>query len=260
MFAGWTAVAMARPQLLPLDVRGEPNRVHVLDATITGADKTAFPPVPAQLDGAQRAFLEKYQPLSDAALTKVAPVSHTSFSAAGFCFSEFPCLSVAHVAVATVGDKEEVEREQVAAILDRLTASPNTTFGAVPGKLFTGLRVAEKGAILDVIAAPGTMESNVLGGLVFDMFKLQSDDVSTNAIRAAPAPTDGHAADPLALCLYPEGADAQRAFNFCTGKELDGSAGPSGKPGRAKRGLISDLFSGALENFQMVKCTILDCN
>ena len=241
------------------DTQGEGSRVQVFAANVTGADKAAFPPVPEQLDAGQKDFLAKYQPLSDAALAKVAPVTQSSFSAAGFRFDEFPCLSVTDAAVALIGDQQEIERDQVAAILDRLTSEEEVTFGTVDGRLFSGLRIVEQGATLDVIGLPGSMASKVVGGMVFDMFKLQSDDIDTNAIRATQAQTDGSTGPLLALCLYPEGADALQTYHFCVGKNLDGSEMGSGAPadhtrraaGLGKRGFLDDLFNTV--------CGILGC-
>src|SRR2546429_128443 len=93
-------------------VRGGPSGVQIFPTNVTGADKGAFPPAPGNLKGPTKAFLEKYQPLADKALQKVQPVNQGSFSAAGFCYSDFPCLSVNKAAVATIGNKEEIERDQ----------------------------------------------------------------------------------------------------------------------------------------------------
>lgn len=45
-------------------------------------------------------------------------------------------------AVATIGDKEEIKREQVSAILDQLTSSPKTTFRPVLGNVFSRLKIS----------------------------------------------------------------------------------------------------------------------
>jgi hypothetical protein len=118
-------------------------------------------------------------------------------------------LSVHKAAVATIGDKEEVEREQVSAILDQVTSSLTVTFDKVNGNHFSDLKISSKGAVLDVIAVPGNMDSKVLGSMVLDMFKLQADDIATNAICATQAKTDGSDAPLVALYLYPKGADSE---------------------------------------------------
>lgn len=197
--------------------------VQTFPANITGTDKGSFRPTPSNLDAAEKAFLEKYQPLSDAALKAIKPGNDVSFSGAGFCYSDFPCLSVTKAAAASIGNKEEIEHDQASALLDQLTASPEVTFGQVENSVFKGLRVTHQGAVLDIIAAPGTIKSDVLGGMVFDMYKLQSDDVTTNSIRATPAKIDNSPGSPVALCLYPEGAEANEAYNFCVGKDLNGA-------------------------------------
>ena len=220
-------VATARPSFSTVQVRDDrAPAVHVLTTNVTSTDGSGFPSTTGKLDSAQKAFLEKYQPLSDAAVEKISPVEGP-FSAAGFCSKDYPCLSVNKAAVATIGNKEEVERDQVVGLLDQLTKTPKTRFGKVPGNVFTGLKIVYEGAVLDVIAAPGEIDSSVLGGMAFDMFKLQADDIATNAIRATQAKTQGGSNPLLALCLYPEGADSQKTYQFCVGNELDGSPMPS---------------------------------
>ena len=241
---------MAAPTSSHLAVRGEAGGVQVLPTNVTGADTDAFPAAPSDLEQGQRDFLSKYQALSEAAFQAVAPVRDNSFSAAGFCYSDFPCLSVNKAAVATIGDKQEVEKEQVAAILDQLTSTDTVTFDHVNGSPFSGLKITKNGAVLDVIAQPGTMESEALGGMAFDMFKLQSDDISTNSIRATQAKTDGQERPLLALCLYPEGADATQTYNFCIGKGLDGKAPDRSSSKRTlsrREGGLSDLLCSFID-------------
>lgn len=241
----------ARPSFDTVVVRdSRPAGVQVLPTNVTSTDKSGFPAAADNMESSQKAFLDKYQPLSDAALKKVSPVEGP-FSSSGFCSQDFPCLSVDKAAVATIGDKEEIEREQVAGLLDQLTKSPKAKFDKVPGNVFTGLKMTHDGAVLDVIAAPGEIESNVLGGMVFDMFKLQADDISTNSIRATQAKTKGANAPLLALCLYPEGVDSQKMYQFCVGNELDGS--PMRKDARSSS--VAKRQEGGISG---IICSIID--
>jgi hypothetical protein len=128
--------------------------------------------------------------------------------------------------MASIGDKEEVSQEQVSAILDRLTTTPTVTFEHDATTMLSGLKLTLNQATLEVIALQGTMPTNFLAGMVFDMYKMQHDDPTTNSIRAVQAATDGQERPFVALCLYPEGANATEARNFCLGNELDGERTP----------------------------------
>jgi hypothetical protein len=55
------------------------------------------------------------------------------------------------------------------------------------------------------------------------MYKMQHDNPATNSIHAVQAKSDGQERPFVALCLYPEGADAMQAYNFCLSNNLDSS-------------------------------------
>jgi hypothetical protein len=128
--------------------------------------------------------------------------------------------------MASIGTQEEVTQEQVSAILDRLVSAPTATYAPTSSNMLSGLKVTANQATLEVIASQGTVPSNFLAGMVFDMYKMQHDNPATNAIRAVQAKTDGQERPFVALCLYPEGVDATQAHNFCLGNTLDGSPMP----------------------------------
>lgn len=218
------AATSAAPALLS---RSTSHSVEVLPAGIRGEDKSTLT-TPASIDPVQEEFLRKYQPLSEATLGSIRPVSEAVFSSTGSCFSKYPCFTVERAAVAAIGDKEEVNRDQVSAILDSLnsTSSIVVTQDDNPATLYPSYTKTIQGATLQIIALPGELPTDILGGLVFDLFKLQSDNPLTNSIRAVQAKTDGKERPFLALCLYPEGIDETQAYNFCIGNELDGSPSP----------------------------------
>lgn len=62
------------------------------------------------MESGQKVFLNKYQPLSDAALKKVSPVKGP-FASSGYCLQDFFCLFIGKAAVATIGNKEEIKRK-----------------------------------------------------------------------------------------------------------------------------------------------------
>jgi hypothetical protein len=125
--------------------------------------------------------------------------------------------------MASIGTQEEVTQEQVSAILDRLMSAPTATYAPTSSNPLSGLKITAQQATLEVIASQGTVPSQFLAGMVFDMYKMQHDDPATNSIRAVQAKSDGQERPFVALCLYPEGADATQAHNFCLGNNLDGS-------------------------------------
>src|SRR3954467_6377307 len=117
---------MAAPgtQRLAIKARSASGGVQVLPAAIVAPDRAALVPAPTNLPADQKAFLDKYQPLSKKAFVAVSPVNKGAFSNTGSCFTKYPCFSVERRGVTTLSDKEEVTREQVSAILNHLTASP----------------------------------------------------------------------------------------------------------------------------------------
>jgi hypothetical protein len=205
----------------------------VFPADVHGPNTAALQPAPANLPSTARSFLQKYQPLADAASAKIGEKSEAVFTSAGHCFTEFPCFSVERGAMASIGTQEEVTQEQVSAILDRIMSAPTATYAPTSSNMLSGLKLTAKQATLEVIAAQGTVPSTFLAGMVFDMYKMQHDDPATNAIRAVQAKTDGQERPFVAICLYPEGADANQAHNFCLGNKLDGS--PMSPTSKAKR-------------------------
>jgi hypothetical protein len=221
--------------------RGVTPNVQALPTEIHGADKGALPQVPGNLPSDMKAFLDKYQSYSDKAMGIIGSVNNDLFAKSGHCYSEYPCFSVERPAVTTIGTKEEVKKDQVAAILDAITGSPNVEISQTnPGIPYNSFVKTINGATLQVIAPKGTVDSNLLTGMVFDMFKLQADDASTNAIRAIQAQTDGQGRPFLAMCLYPEGADQAASFNFCIGNEQDGSPTPLNPSQNTKRFSIEE--------------------
>lgn len=249
----FVVAAAAAPGLLP---RSAPQTIEVLPADVRGEDRSTLT-TPTGIDPAQEAFLEKYQPLSEAALSSIRPVSQATFSKTGSCFSDYPCFTVERAAVATIGDEEEVNRDQVSAILDSLnsTASVMVEQDDNPATLYPSYTKTIQGATLQVIAPPGELSTHLLSGLVFDLFKLQSDNPLTNSIRAVQAKTDGKERPFVALCLHPEGADALQAYNFCIGNELDGKPSPRVPTSNVNKRLS---FEGGLNFFcGLIKIPIL---
>lgn len=209
-----------------MPLRGAENSIQVFPADVHGPNIGALQPTPSNLSSSLRLFLDKYQPVANAASARIGAKDEALFTSAGHCFAEFPCFSVERGAMATIGSQEEVTQEQVSAILDRLTSSPTVSFEPDASTMLSGLKLTANQATLQVIAAQGTVPSSFLAGMVFDMYKMQHDNPTTNSIRAIQAKSDGEERPFVALCLYPEGADATQARNFCLGKELDGSPTP----------------------------------
>ena len=211
-------------QVLPADAFS----VQVLPADVHGPNTKALQPAPANLTSKLRSFLDKYQPLANSASSQIGAKDQASFTSAGHCFAEYPCFSVERGAMTTMGDKQEVTQKQVSAILDRLTSMPNATFDQTrTNSPLSGLTLSVDQATLQVIAPRGSMSSELLAGMVFDMYKMQHDDPVTNSIRAVQAKADDKGRPFVALCLYPEGVDPNQAYDFCIGNELEESPVPA---------------------------------
>jgi hypothetical protein len=119
-----------------------------------------------------------------------------------------------------MGSAPAITTDQISALLDQMTANASVTYDqSNHDSVFNSYKTtAPGGATLEVIASPGSMDSRVTASMVFDMYKLQSADSSTNSIRAVQAATDDQAPPMLALYLYPAGTDTMAAQNFCAGK------------------------------------------
>jgi hypothetical protein len=202
---------------------------------------TQLVPTPSNLDATTKAFLDKYQPLSDAASTFIGPTKNDLFDSAGFCYVDYPCFSVEEAAVATVDSTPAITQTQMAGLLDNITANSTVTFGQSATDEISGMQISSNGAVLEIISAPAMWPSDAMAGVAFDLFKLQGGDSSSNAIRAFLAATDGAPNPMIALCLYPEAANRAAVSDFCLGMDLVG--GSSGA--KVKR----FSFAGVLGNF-----------
>jgi hypothetical protein len=179
-------------------------------------------------------FLNKYQKYSEEAEDYLGD-HEASFTNAGYCFDETPCLTVSKIgtAVLRTSDKKtlpEISNAQIGKILDKIVSAPNVTLGPTnDGTPVNGYFLTEGGATLKVIGPSGNFTSAVLAGFVFDSWKVQAGDNPANAVRSRLCKNNDAKQFPLGFCLYPETADENYAGNFCFGKELDGSNGKNGQ-------------------------------
>lgn len=226
MLVAYASTTIAFPYDQPgslLSARAD-NSVQILPADVHGPSTVALHPAPADLPGDLKSFLDKYQPFANNASFQIGTKDQDMFTSAGHCFAEYPCFSVERGAMVSIGNREEITQKQVSAVLDKLLSSPIATFDHTrPQSPLSGLKLTVDQATLEVVALPGTISSTFLAGMVFDMYKMQHDDPTTNAIRAVQAKTDNQERPFVALCLYPQDADATQAYNFCIGNELNGS-------------------------------------
>jgi hypothetical protein len=202
--------------------------VQLIPQTVQGPHIKALAHTPKNLTSTTRAFLDAYQPYSTVANNFTGVKNGDKFSSTGLCFSEYPCFSVNHGAVASVGTKPKVTNDQISALLDSVLAAQYVTFDHTHhDKVSTGFKTSKNGATLEVIAPAGILPSFVLAGMAFDMFKLQPNNAHTNSIRVMQAPSEIQPNPEMALCVYPDlgsnKADIKAMQNFCAGKELDGS-------------------------------------
>lgn len=211
--------------------------------TVQGPHAAQLSPVPATLDAGTRAFLQRYQPLSDAATRTIGNEDADSFVASGLCFADFPCFSVDRVGSVQLGAGNALlDQTHVRGLLDQLTAQPTVTLDqSHPNTVLYGTHAEWNGLTLEIISPPGSASSDFIGGLVFDMYKAVGQGGTANAVRAVPAYANGTQVSPIALCMFPSAADAGSAANFCAGKEPDGSTSSALR----RRGFsLGSLFQG----------------
>jgi hypothetical protein len=228
---------------LPATAEKSLGPVHLIQLDVKGPTVAALRQAPKNLNTED--FLEKYQKYSQKASDFIGSKNLDSFPSAGTCFAEYPCFSIGKPGVAKIGDKPELSQDQFDGLAREILSVPQITFDqSNHDTVLNGLKKTYHGAVLEVVAPPGTMSSEVLIGMAFDMFKVQSGSTSTNSVRATQAATDGQQEPLLAMCLYPEGIDNNVAQNFCTGKELDGS--PMAKATRPldKRFSLDGILTG----------------
>lgn len=222
--------------------------VQLLPEPVQGPNTQSLAHAPSNLTSGTRAFLDAYQPYSTVADAFTGSKKGDRFSSTGHCYSEYPCFSVNHGAVASVGSQPEVSADQMSALLDSVLAMQYVTFDhSHPDMALSGFKTSQQGATLEVIAPNGILPSSILAGMAFDMFKLQSNNARMNAIRAVQAPSDGQPQPTMALYVYPDlgssTADIKAVQNFCVGKELDGTITPA-NPQLSKRFSIDGLLGG----------------
>jgi hypothetical protein len=220
---------LAHPTFVPtVASRATGPAVQAVPQTVSGPNLSGLAHQPTNLTADASAFLSKYQTYSDAASSLTGPKQNDQFSAAGWCFEETPCFSVDRVSVVAMPAASgqplpALTTAQVSGLLDSLLATANTTFdNSNHDTVFTGLKTTLNGAVIEVIAPQSTVPSPLVAGMVLDTFKA-SVGSGANAVRSVEAQEDGGPAPTVAICLYPDGADATASQNFCVGKELDGS-------------------------------------
>jgi hypothetical protein len=199
---------------------------------------------PTTLPQAEKAFLDKYQPLSNDASAFIGSKNGDNFTSSGLCFSEYPCFSVDFASTVGIGSTAPISQVQMAGLLDAITAMPVVQFDqASTDSPLNGFKVTSNGVVFEVISSPGMVSSSVMAGVAFDLYKIQGDDSKSNSIRGLLAATD-NAPNPFkALCLYPEAADAGMAGDFCAARDPFGASEKVAK--LAKRGLsVAGLLSG----------------
>jgi hypothetical protein len=220
-----------------------PSPVQVIDSNIVGPHTSALTSAPTSLPGAQKAFLDKYQPTSNAASDFIGQKERDHFTSAGLCYAEYPCFSIQNAAIAAVGTAPAISQDQMSGFLDYIMQMPTVTFQESPDDhAYTGLKLNQNGVVLDVISPPGMIAPSAMAGMVFDLYKIQAGEPSVNSIRGLQAASDLSPYANVALCLYPSTLEGADITNFCAGKELNGD--PMAKPGLTKRFSIEALFAG----------------
>jgi len=130
--------------------------------------------------------------------------------------------ATAEIRSANGSDLATITEDQMTSLLNDILATRTTAFKA---GIFNGINELqyEKGSVsLSVYGLDATTPSDILAGIVFDIYKIHADDTATNSIRAV------QVENKVALCLSPVGADPVAVQNFFFGKEINGSMPLSG--------------------------------
>lgn len=178
-----------------------------------------LPRAPTTLKADETAFLEKFQPL-------VGTFTVGDNIANGWCYAEYPCHPLSNPATAELPGANGVALPAITPteatdllnlLLDMKTVDlkPSSLY---PG--FTTSSVMTDNTDLTLYALTNSIDSAIIAGAVFDLYKITADSVTKNTIRAVQVQTK------FTLCLRPKGAELTTAENFCLGKELNGALPP----------------------------------
>ncbi len=92
-----------------------------------------------------------------------------------------------------------------------------------PSSLYEGFTTSSlmtNKAALTLYGLATSINSSVIAGAVFDLYKIDADSGATNAVRGVQVENQ------FTLCLSPHGAESKVAQNFCLGEELNGALPP----------------------------------
>lgn len=175
-------------------------------------------------------FLNTWQNLSDTATNVIQSVGSIvlDISFKGECSATFPCKSVGDVETATFGNSTQISQTQMTALLQQITGQSDLALNATKiASTVNRVRLNTDDIILEAFSTAKSIRTDVLAGMVFDMYKNQASAngtaVNTNAVRATVAsiPCKSTPNVPESICVYPSNADAKQARKFCRASVSD---------------------------------------
>lgn len=224
-------------------------RVQAVTAVVPAANPTALAPVPSDVAADVHSFLDKYQPDAHEASLHATAAGLDGFPNEGLCTQSYPCFSVSRVGLVKFDSAPSFAIPQMDALLKAVLARDEITLDQAsnPQTILSGTKLATADFTLEVIAPAGTISAARLAGTVFDLFKAQGLQATSNAVRGMGVGGGSDGKAPMALCVFPSGAEGKAASNFCYGKELDGTLSATSTdptPGLERRFSILGIAAG----------------
>ena len=201
------------------DTTSYPQEVTFIKWTV--ADASQLPHAPETLQRDVKTFLEKFQPSANKVGVTI-PKGNKSIVSNGWCYAEYPCLSITAPATVEIRGTSgnalpDITHTQMAGLLTDIMKTPTATFTPSFFNGINSLRHESNGIALIVYAFSESRPSELIAGSVFDLYKILTDDTSTNAVRGVQLENQ------VVICLTPVGADLMAAQDFCVGRELNGA-------------------------------------
>ena len=209
----------ATNQVSARDTTSYPQAVTFIKSTV--ADAPQLPHAPKTLGPDIITFLNRFQPSANKVSATIFK-GNESIVSNGWCYAEYPCLSITAPATVEIRGTSGntlpgITHTEMTGLLTDIMKTPAATFTPSFFNGINSLKYESNGIDLTIYAFSDSRPSDLIAGSVFDLYKIHSDDTSTNAVRGVQLENQ------VAICLTPVGADPTAAQDFCVGRELNGA-------------------------------------
>lgn len=221
-----------------------------LGLNLIGSGLVSALPAPGPQGDGNTSLLDKYQGLSNAASAYVGAQGNGQGPTTGNCSTAYPCSSISRVGSAHLAPTSAaLDDDQVSTLLNHMTASATLTLDhSDPSTVLSGMKLSTgvDGTTVAVIGPPGTIDSQALAGMVWDMYKAADPaHNNVNVVRATDATGAGQLHPMLALCLYPTALEGDAVRSYCMARGEGATPQKRGVLARdvQKRSLFDSLCS-----------------